>query len=139
MLNERSKKNLVGVHPVMVKIVERANDLCPITVTEGLRTIERQKQLVAQKASKTMNSRHLKGVDGYGHAVDLAPMVGDKVKDPKHWMKADFILIKNAMFQAAKEQGITLRWGGDFNMDGDKTTSDSWDSCHFELLASQYK
>lgn len=41
----------------------------PFVVTEGLRSAARQKLLVAQKRSKTNNSRHLTG-----HAVDLWPV-----------------------------------------------------------------
>lgn len=33
----------------------------------------------------------------------------------------------------AEDHGVLLRWGGDFNSDGDLTTSDSWDMPHFEI------
>lgn len=68
-IDARSERNLQGVNKDLVKVVRRAAELSeiPFTVTEGLRTIERQRQLVAKGASKTMKSRHLTG-----HAVDLA-------------------------------------------------------------------
>jgi len=67
----RSLKNLNGIHPDLRRVIDRALLDSPLdfVVIEGLRTKERQKQLVASGASKTMNSRHLTG-----HAVDLVPI-----------------------------------------------------------------
>ena len=69
----RSSQKLEGVHPDLVRVMERAIAVTPIdfTVLEGVRTIERQKELFESGASKTMRSRHLTG-----HAVDVAPYVG---------------------------------------------------------------
>ena len=63
VLNERSLKALQGVHPDLVRVVNQAalSSPFPFIVTEGLRTIERQRILFAQKLSRTMNSRHLTG------------------------------------------------------------------------------
>ncbi|MCV5473136.1 M15 family metallopeptidase, partial [Escherichia coli] len=59
----RSEKNLEGVRPQLVAVVRRALELTEVDfgITEGLRTKERQKQLVAEGKSQTMNSRHLTG------------------------------------------------------------------------------
>ena len=55
-LNARSRDRLKGVHPDLVAVVERAAEIGPaFIVTEGLRTVERQKQLLAAGASRTMN------------------------------------------------------------------------------------
>ncbi|MDN0092724.1 M15 family metallopeptidase, partial [Yersinia ruckeri] len=64
----RSENNLNGVNPALVKVVRRALELSPVDfgVTEGLRTIARQKELVAAGKSQTMNSRHITG-----HAIDV--------------------------------------------------------------------
>ncbi|MGL5735297.1 MAG: M15 family metallopeptidase, partial [Beijerinckiaceae bacterium] len=68
--SKRSLDNLAGIHPDLRRVMDRALHESPIdfTVIEGLRTVERQKELVAKGASKTMNSRHITG-----HAVDLMP------------------------------------------------------------------
>ncbi|ENA1747725.1 M15 family peptidase, partial [Yersinia ruckeri] len=60
-LSIRSENNLNGVNPALVKVVRRALELSPIDfgVTEGLRTVARQKELVAAGKSQTMNSRHI--------------------------------------------------------------------------------
>jgi len=106
-LSERSLSRLQGVHPHLVAIVKRAAILSDLdfTVLEGLRTVERQKQLVAAGASKTMKSRHITG-----HAVDLAPMLGGKVSWdwPLYHRLAPFVK------KAASDLGHPIEWGGDW-------------------------
>ncbi len=107
VLNPRSEKNLAGVHPKLVSVVRRAADVRDIEfmVIEGLRTIERQKQLVAKGASKTMNSKHITG-----HAVDLAPMVDGEIR----WDWPLFHKLAPIIKQAAKDMGVNIVWGGDW-------------------------
>ena len=64
------------MHPDLVRVVERAIQITTqdFRVQEGLRTRERQAELVARGASRTMNSRHLTG-----HAVDLVALGGGEV------------------------------------------------------------
>jgi len=99
VLNPRSEKNLAGVHPKLVSVVRRAADVSDIEfmVIEGLRTIERQKQLVAKGASKTMNSKHITG-----HAVDLAPMVDGEIR----WDWPLFHKLAPIIKQAANDMGV---------------------------------
>lgn len=106
-LSPASMRKLAGVHPDLVRVIERAIQITPVDfmVTEGLRTLARQKQLVAGGASKTMNSRHLTG-----HAVDLAPVVEGKVR----WDWPLFHKFAPAVKQAAKELNIPIEWGGDW-------------------------
>lgn len=124
MLNVRSEKNLVGVHPDLVKVVRKAAELSEVEfiVTEGLRTLERQKELVAKGASQTLNSRHLTG-----HAVDLAAVIGTEVR--WDWPLYDKLAV--AMKQAAKELGIDIEWGGDWKS--------FKDGPHFELDRARYQ
>ncbi len=107
VLNPRSEKNLAGVHPKLVSVVRRAADVSDIEfmVIEGLRTIDRQKQLVAKGASKTMNSKHITG-----HAVDLAPMVDGEIR----WDWPLFHKLAPIIKQAAKDMGVNITWGGDW-------------------------
>jgi len=67
-LGKKSRERLIGVHPDLIRVVERAIELTDVdfTVLEGIRSKSRQEKLVASGASQTMNSRHLTG-----HAVDL--------------------------------------------------------------------
>lgn len=106
-LGATSQARLKGVHPNLVKVVEEAIKRTPIdfTVLEGLRTKERQKQLVAKGASKTMNSYHITG-----HAVDIAPLVDGKVT----WDWKYYNQLAPVIKQVAKELGVNITWGGDW-------------------------
>lgn len=107
MLNERSLKALQGVNSSLVKVAHRAAELMPggFIITEGLRTIERQRELFAKGLSKTMKSRHLTG-----HAVDFAPLIGGEVT----WKWPAFPPVANAFKQAAAELKVPIVWGGDW-------------------------
>lgn len=122
-LGKRSLSNLEGVHPDLVKVVHRAIEITTVdfTVIEGLRTPERQAQLLKEKKTTTKNSRHLTG-----HAVDLAAWVdGTFSWDWKHYYK-----IAEAVKQAAKELEVSIEWGGDW-----KTFKDA---PHWQLSWSKY-
>ena len=102
--SQRSLRNLAGVHPDLVRVVHRALELSPtdFLITEGVRTLKRQAELVAAGASKTMNSRHLTG-----HAIDFAPIVAGKVR----WDWPLFPPIARAFQQAAAEHGVQIVCG----------------------------
>ena len=104
-LGPRSLKNLIGVHPDLKLVVERAIDITDLdfVVTEGIRTLARQKQLFDAGASKTMRSRHLTG-----HAVDLAAVVGGKVR----WDWPLYARLNEVMMEAARDEGVQIEWGG---------------------------
>lgn len=108
-LSDASLKKLEGVHADLQKVVKLAITKTSVDfmVGEGLRTITRQKQLFAEGATKTMNSRHLTG-----HAIDLFALdEGNKVT--WEW-KPYYFEINRAMTEAAKELGIAIEWGGDW-------------------------
>ena len=103
-LGTRSLQNLSGVHPDLVAVVKRAMELTEqdFSVIEGIRNIDRQRQLFKSGVSTTMNSRHLTG-----HAVDIAPY-------PLSWDWEYFYPIEDTMKQAASELDVDLEWGGDW-------------------------
>lgn len=121
-LGPRSQARLKGVHPDLVKVVERAIKITTVdfTVLEGLRTLERQKVLKEAGASQTLNSRHLTG-----HAVDLGAWVDNEVR----WDWPLYAKINAAMQEAAKQVGVDITWGGDWKMR---------DGPHFELDRKAY-
>jgi peptidoglycan LD-endopeptidase CwlK len=136
-LGTRSRKNLEGVHPDLVRVVERAIALTSqdFAVIEGVRTPARQKELYAQGRTKpgrkvtwTLNSNHfVNSSTGFGHAVDLVPY-------PVDWNKTSkFDNMARAMFQAADELGIRIRWGADWDGDKKPREKGEYDSPHFEL------
>ena len=107
ILGQRSLARLEGVHPDLVRVVKKAAAMSDIdfTVLEGLRTLERQRQLVAAGASKTMNSRHITG-----HAVDLAPLLNGEVS----WAWPQYHKLAKIMKAAAADERVPLTWGGDW-------------------------
>lgn len=123
-LSQRSLSRMNGVHPDLVKVVKRAIEITEVdfAVTEGLRTKERQVQLVKAGASKTMNSRHLTG-----HAIDLVAVLNGKIS----WDWPLYYKIAAAMKQAAKELNVPIIWGGDW-----RTFKDG---PHYELDRKFYK
>ena len=145
-LGTASRGKLAGVHPNLVRVIERAIQISRVDfrVIEGVRTPARQKKLYAQgrtapgpKVTWTLNSNHfIKPATGFGHAVDLLPAPYDwKLVDPKSTPEMDdaFALVAAAMYQAAAELGIKIRWGA--NWDGDKQWREKGetDNPHFEL------
>lgn len=121
-LSARSLKNLNGVHKDLVAVVELALRVSEVDfcVIEGLRTILRQKELVKAGASTTMNSRHITG-----HAVDLAPYIGGKVRFD--W--PPFYKIAAAIEEAGDALDIEVEWGGKWKLK---------DGPHFQLPWSKY-
>ena len=107
ILSRRSLKNLECVHEDLVKVVQRALEITEVdfTVIEGVRSYEKQAQLLKTGATRTMNSRHLTG-----HAVDLAAWVNGKI----NWTWSYYCDIAEAMKTAAKELGVSVEWGGDW-------------------------
>jgi Putative peptidoglycan-binding domain-containing protein len=128
MLNERSLKRLEGVHPHLVKVIKRAAEKCKVEfqISEGVRTVERQKELKAAGASQTLNSRHLIALNGFSHAVDVVAYVGGIVD----WTFELYARIADSVKAAALELGVPIEWGGDW-----KTLRDG---PHFQLPWAQY-
>ena len=129
-LSLRSRQRLSGVNPLLVEVVKRAIEITKqdFFVGEGVRSVERQKKLVASGASRTMNSRHITG-----HAVDLHPhpYKGDHDVDgvPNSDDYDAYKPIVDAMRQAADELGVDLVHGYDWG----------WDAPHHEMDRKKYK
>jgi peptidoglycan L-alanyl-D-glutamate endopeptidase CwlK len=122
-LSATSIARLKGVHPDLVRVIKRAAAATqvPFLVVEGVRTLERQKQLLKAGATTTLNSRHITG-----HAVDLVPMIDGKARWdwPLYHRLAPFI------WAAAKAEKVTLEWGGDWKKFPDAP--------HWQLPRKQY-
>lgn len=109
VFSDTSINRLSGVNDNLVKVVKRALELSTqdFAVLEGLRTKERQAELVRKGASQTMNSNHITG-----RAVDLVPIVDGKVS----WDWKYFYPIAEAMREAAKELDVQIKWGGSWDV-----------------------
>ncbi|MBH0238568.1 M15 family metallopeptidase [Methylobrevis albus] len=108
-LGKSSIKELAGVHPDLVRVVERAIQITTqdFGVHDGVRTVKEQTALVKAGASKTMKSKHLLQDDGYGHAVDLVPFINGKLR----WEWPAIYPIAEAVRTASIEVGVSLVWG----------------------------
>jgi peptidoglycan L-alanyl-D-glutamate endopeptidase CwlK len=121
-LGTRSMQSLSGVHPDLVEVVKLAIKITGVdfTVIEGIRNINRQRELYKAGKSTTMNSRHITG-----HAVDMVPY-------PVDWNDLErFETMAVAMKAAAEELEIPIVWGGDWKS--------FYDAPHFELDRKKYK
>lgn len=128
-LNARSQRTLQGIHPDLVRVVVRAEALMSASdlgftfiVTDGLRTKEKQAELVRAHKSKTMRSRHLTG-----HAVDLCALHHD---GSVSWDDGELKAIADKMKAAAAELSVRIEWGGDWKGFVDRP--------HFQLPWKQY-
>lgn len=103
-LSKRSLAALEGVDERLVAVVKRAIELTKVDfiVIEGLRSLERQRELFARNATQTMQSKHL-----IGKAVDLMAYVGTRAS----WELALYDEIADAMRLAAIEHNVPVRWG----------------------------
>lgn len=123
-LSQRSQNNLKNVHQDLVRVVHLALTFSQydFVVIEGVRSLERQKVLIKEGKSKTLNSRHLTG-----HAVDIVPLVNGAIP----WQDwSAFESVFNAMKQASSQLGVSINWGG------------NWvsfrDGPHYELCREAY-
>jgi peptidoglycan L-alanyl-D-glutamate endopeptidase CwlK len=110
-LGNTSKTNLIGVHPILRGVVLRAIEISDqdFGVYEGVRTIERQRKLVASGANKTFDSMHIprravtgKTADQLGQAVDLVPWIDGQFR----WEWEPCFRIAAAIDRGATEQNV---------------------------------
>jgi peptidoglycan L-alanyl-D-glutamate endopeptidase CwlK len=157
-LSAKSVERLEGVHPSLVKVVETAISLSSqdFMVVEGVRS--RDAMCVNWGKGRTtaqcttvgvpavyakpdlakvtwladpFRSNHRIMPDGFGHAVDLGALV-DGVYDGEHQAPYDAIAV--AMFKAASQLGLHVRWGADWDEDGIAHEHGEGDMAHFELI-----
>lgn len=129
MLSQKSLDKLQGVHPELVSVVKRTIQITVIDfgISQGVRTLDQQRELYAQGRTKpgkivtwTMNSKHLLQPDGFGHAIDVVAYDKGHVS----WDEKLYDQIANAMYKAAAELGVKIKWGGEWR---------SPDKPHFQL------
>lgn len=108
-LGATSNQRLEGVNGDLIKVVRLAITMTnqDFMVYEGLRTLARQKELLRQGFTRTLDSYHIKG-----QAVDLVPFIG---RVPK-WDWGGCYEIALAMDAAATKLKLASRitWGGDW-------------------------
>ena len=131
-LGKQSQENMDGIHPDLLAVVHYAIKITQVDFgvpkQGGVRTLEQQKKLLKAGRSKTLHSRHLTG-----HAIDVYAYRGKPV-----WNHKDAGRIHNAFVRASRALSVPLRWGGDWDGDGDQRDQKFVDSFHHELPRSIY-
>lgn len=126
---EKTKHRLKGVNPKLVALVQRVHAMnlpFDLSISEGLRTLEKQKQYFREGKTKTLNSRHLSG-----NAFDIYPIVDNKIPPANH---SSWLELNKAIKQAAKEFGYKdseWTWGG--------TWKSFKDMPHYQWNTDEYK
>ncbi len=133
--SQKSEERLKTLHPDMARVVRRALgfQVMDFTVLETLRDHARQELMVKNGASKTMDSRHLANRNGLAEAADLLPYPYN-VNGIDVWQdKQRFAVLAGLMYAAAAIENVEIRWGGDWDFDGNNADSTFHDMPHFEL------
>jgi peptidoglycan L-alanyl-D-glutamate endopeptidase CwlK len=119
---KRSRERLKGVDSRLVNILNELVKIMDVTIIEGLRTKERQEELVSQGKSQTKFSKHIEG-----RAVDLAPY-------PVDWEDRERFHYMGGMIRGiGKQMGVNVRWGGDWDSDGEIKDNKFDDLVHVEI------
>ena len=119
---KRSRKRLKGVDAKLVNVLNELITIMDVTVIEGLRSAERQKELLAKGATKVKYSKHMEG-----KAVDIAPY-------PIDWEDRERFHYMGGMVRGiAKALNLKVRWGGDWDSDGEIKDNSFDDLVHIEI------
>ncbi len=119
---KRSRERMKGVDSRLINVMNELIKLMDVTIIEGLRTKERQEELVAKGASKTKFSKHIEG-----KALDLSPY-------PIDWENRDGFYYMGGMIRGIAQQlGYDIRYGGDWNSDGQTKDNNFDDLVHIEI------
>ena len=104
-------------------------EVCDISLIEGFRDEEEQDTMFR------LGFSHLRWPLGKHNqipslAVDMQPYPRP-AKTPKLWASLGYMAGRGE--DIAKDMGLTLRWGGDWDRDGDLTDQDFDDLFHWEI------
>ena len=123
----RSKERLATCDEKLQKVFNEVIKHVDCSVLEGHRSEERQEKLFKEGKTKVHypNGRHNASPS---RAVDVVPY-------PIDWNDRErFHLFAGMVIGLARGMGISLRWGGDWNMNFEVDDNQFDDFPHFELL-----
>ena len=129
-----SESRLKKLHPVLVLMLRKGLEKSKIDfgVSETHRSLEKQKKLMSEGKTKTMNSKHLQFPS---HAVDIFVANGYTF-DFNHLCYLAGIF-EVTFLEACEELNIEakLRWGGNWDGDGVLIKDQKFqDIVHFEVI-----
>jgi peptidoglycan L-alanyl-D-glutamate endopeptidase CwlK len=129
----KSEDRLSTCHPLLQELFQEVIKTDDCAIIEGHRNRRRQDQLFRQGKStkKWPNGKHNTVPS---QAVDVAPWFPKK-RIP--WDEPEnFYYFAGKVKAKARELGIQIRWGGDWNSNNDVTDQTLHDLPHFELLST---
>jgi peptidoglycan L-alanyl-D-glutamate endopeptidase CwlK len=132
-LSARSIDRLVGVNPNLIRVVQRAIELTKVdfAVTEGLRSLERQRELYLKGASQIKEG----GTHIEGRAIDVVAYIGNRIS----WELNLYDDIADAMRLAAIEANVGLRWGAAWNIPDIRKWNGSMESAMMHYIDTRRK
>ena len=131
----RSKEVYVTLDPTLQRVMDRVlSEVADISLTSGHRGQEEQDNLFDNNKTTVRwpSSKHntIPSV-----AVDFQPHPYPSSEE-KLWGALGYIA--GRAMAIAKEEGIYLRWGGDWNQDGDLTNQSFDDLFHLEITRCEH-
>ena len=130
--SKRSLENINSCCDPLITVAKHAIKYWDIICEEGYRGEKEQTVYYKARTSKVQypNSKHNKTPS---EAIHLAPY--DKIKRGIDWEDRE-LLVKFGFFIVglAYSLGIKIRWGGDWDMDGDRSDQNFDDLVHFEFV-----
>lgn len=151
VFSARSRMYLNQCDPRFTAVAEDVLQLKDCSIIEGHRTEERQNQLYPKFTKvKWPDSKHNKmpseaihivpyipGIGAItGHssqAVKLAAMIDSTVDDAKQRIREEFTYLAGLMVMCGRKHNVKIRWGGDWDRDGDLFENNFDDLAHYEI------
>ena len=123
--SKKSRDKLMTCDARLIKLFTQIIQDYDCTILSGHRSVDEQRILVQNGASKTMNSKHILQPS---HAVDVAPY-------PIKWNDLNrFYHFVGYVRGIAKSLDIKIRCGADWDGDFDLKDQNFNDLVHFELM-----
>lgn len=123
----KSRSRLKGVDKRLVAVLEELLKMMDVTIIEGVRSEATQYKYFLDKKSK-LDGKNKLSKHQLGRAVDLAPY-------PIKWEESERFYYMGGMVMAiAKNLGFKVRWGGDWDRDGEVKDQSFMDLVHIEIL-----
>jgi len=119
-----SLEKLDTLHTDLQKVLNGVIEMTDFTIIEGHRSQEKQDELFRDGKTKVRSSKHNLSPS---EAVDIAPW-------PIDWNNRErFFYLAGIVRGIAVGLGVDIRWGGDWDSDGETEDNEFDDLPHFEL------
>jgi hypothetical protein len=148
-----STKELVTLHPDMQIVLSNAIQVYNFSIHQGARTVEEQIRNIRKRASKTLDSYHIPR-DKNGHYDPSVPCLAADIlpyqKGVNPWpqpndslevrekKKGRFYYMQGIVYKAARDEGIAIVQGVDWDHDADFFDQSFDDLPHVQLLRKDW-